>query len=59
MHNITNVVVIINNRHVCKGEIYVWLIIINLCIGNKLFCGGGGIIKYKVRGVCVIGVIKC
>ena len=36
--------------HGCEGVIYVYLIVINIHIGLKLFCGGGGIIEFDVRG---------
>ena len=37
--------------HGCECVIYVYLIVINLHIGLKLLCGGGGIIESDVRGI--------
>ena len=43
MNNIVIVVSIAHRKHGCKCEIYAPLILIYLCIGNKLCCGRGGI----------------
>ena len=42
LRNITNVVGISCRGKGWKRGIYVLSIIIHICIGNKMFCGGGG-----------------
>ena len=41
---------ITSRGHSCEFVIHGWLIIINLLIGNKWFCGGTEIIEYDVIG---------
>ena len=58
VRNIPAVFVIIHRWHGCECKIYAQLIVIDLCIYNRNFCGGGRWCKRIIWREDVIKVIK-